>query len=263
MKDLIKRWWFWIIVLTITFIIGFTAIILLGYALINPDKNLSKLAKELQEYHENITVYQSAGKNTIIVECTFDNSEDSMAKSEKIGEIIGKHISYLSVYEKVDIDMFIENGIKTEYSIDIATAQMNEEKTETWILENSLAHHEEQKKVEELQNKQKELNSSISSLESKKESLNTEIEKLNEEVVKIKGQPKTYPAGHLTVGTDVPSGKYKIYDGKSNFVVYSLYGDLEVNIILGGSYGVKEYIYTFKSGDKIEADSSFKLIEVK
>lgn len=263
MKDVIRKWWFWLIILIITIVIGFTAIVLLGYTLINPDKNLSELAKELQEYHENITVYQSAGKNTIIIECVFDNSEDSTEKSEKIGEIIGKHISYLSIYEKVNIDMFIKNGTKTTYSIDIATAQMNEEKTETWILENSLAYHEEQKKVEELQSKQEELNSSISSLESKKESLNTEIDKLSGEVIKIKGQPKTYPAGHLTVGTDVPSGKYKIYDGKSNFVVYSLYGDLEVNIILGGNYGVQEYIYTFKTGDKIEAGSPFKLIEIQ
>lgn len=127
-------------------------------------------------------------------------------------------------------------------------------------------------KVTELEQteKQAKINSNITTLESKitelttqKEKLQAEVDFLNGEVVKIKGEPKTYPAGHLTVGMDVPTGKYKIYDGRSNFVVRSIIGKLEVNIILGGNYGVDEYIYTFKTGDKIEADSSFKLVEVQ
>ena len=101
------------------------------------------------------------------------------------------------------------------------------------------------------------------SLEEKKQTLNSEIEQLNGEAIKIKGTPKTYPAGHLTAGTDIPVGRYKIYGGNSNFIVYSSAGKLEVNIILGESFGVNEYIYTFKSGDKIEANSSFKLVEVE
>ena len=141
-------------------------------------------------------------------------------------------------------------------------------------LENQKKKTEEaNKKIEELsqEDKKKELEKSISSLESKiseltknKEDLDTQISQLNGEVVKLKGQPKSYPAGQLTAGTDIPTGKYKIYGGSSNFVVYSSSGSLQVNIILGtGSYNVSEYIYTFKTGDKIEANSSFKLVEVE
>ena len=133
-------------------------------------------------------------------------------------------------------------------------------------------NREQEAKIKELSQseKQEELNNTIKGLEGKvealtteKQTLETEIENLKGDVIKIKGEPKTYPAGHLTAGTDVPIGKYKIYGGNSNFVVYSAYGSLQVNIILGSSYGVDEYIYTFKNGDKIEASSSFKLVEVE
>lgn len=130
-----------------------------------------------------------------------------------------------------------------------------------------------QSEIEELKqtNKQKEINNSIATLENKvieltnqKISLENQISELSSEVIKLKGEPKTYPAGHLTAGTDVPTGKYKIYGGNSNFVVRSSSGSLQVNIVLGtNAYSVSEYIYTFKTGDKIEARSTFKLIEVE
>lgn len=145
-------------------------------------------------------------------------------------------------------------------------------KKDDYIFELSKKNEEYKNQINELKKteKQQELISNISrlegeqkTLETKKQSLEEEINSLQGEVIKIKGEPKTYPAGHLTVGTDIPAGKYKIYDGKSNFVVYSVYGDLEVNTILGSSYGVNEYIYDFKDGDKVEASSSFKLVAVE
>ncbi len=138
--------------------------------------------------------------------------------------------------------------------------------------ENQRNINEQDKKIKELEQeeKQREINSNIATLESKKgelekekQSLESQIKTLNKDVIRIKGEPKTYPAGHLTAGTDTPTGKYKIYGGSSNFAVYSSTGRLEVNIILGSRYGVDEYIYTFKTGDKIKASSSFKLVEVE
>ena len=90
MKDLVKKWWFWLILLVAIILIGLTSIILIGFNMINPDKNLLNLSKELQDYHEEITVYQSAGKNTIMIDCNFENKKESTEKTEKIGEIVGK-----------------------------------------------------------------------------------------------------------------------------------------------------------------------------
>lgn len=263
MKDLIKKWWFWIILLAIVIVIGFTFITLIGFNMINPNENLTNLSRDLQDYYEDITVYQSVEKNTIVIDCSFNSKEDATEKSEKIGEIVGKYIDYLSVYKKININMHTKDGIKTNLTIDIEKREIKEDKEEVWILEDSIAYNEKQNKLKELQTKESELNSEISSLKNKKQTLNTEIEQLSGEVVKLKGEPKTYPAGHLIAGTDVPTGKYKIYGGSSNFVVYSSIGKLQVNIILGGRYGVNEYIYTFNTGDKIEANSSFKLVAVE
>ena len=52
MKDLVKKWWFWLILLVAIILIGLTSIILIGFNMINPDKNLLNLSKELQDYHE-------------------------------------------------------------------------------------------------------------------------------------------------------------------------------------------------------------------
>lgn len=263
-KIFYKKWWFWIILLIMILIIGFTVIILVGFNMINPDKNLTELAKKLKDYDERITVFQSANKRTIAINCNFDNEGEATEKSTEIGKIINNYMDYLGVYKNISIDVYTENGMKTSFTIDIATRKIEKDKQETWILENSAAYNAEQNKLKEIQTKQNEIKSEISLLENKKQTLNTEIQELNSEVVKIKGQPKTYPAGQLTAGTDIPVGKYKIYDGNSNFVVYSKSGELKVNIILGAeNYGVNEYVYTFKEGDMVKANSSFKLVTIE
>lgn len=113
-------------------------------------------------------------------------------------------------------------------------------------------------KIEELKNEQKELETEISDKKSEKTSLEKDLEKLNGDIVTARGKAKSYPAGQLVAGKDFETGRYKIYGGSSNFVVYSLLGELEVNIILG-DWGVEEYVYTFNEGDEIEARSSFKM----
>ena len=113
-------------------------------------------------------------------------------------------------------------------------------------------------KIEELKSEQKELEENIKDKKSEKSSLEKEIDELNGDVITAKGKAKTYPAGQLVAGEDFEVGRYKIYGGSSNFIVYSCYGDLEVNTILG-DWGVEEYVYTFNNGDEIEAHSSFKM----
>lgn len=107
------------------------------------------------------------------------------------------------------------------------------------------------------------LESKKAELEGQAEGLQQTIDGLNADIIRIKGEAKTFPAGHLNAGTDFELGRYKIYGGSSNFVVYSSSNRLQVNIILGGRYGVEEYIYTFSSGDQIKASSSFKMVPVE
>lgn len=123
-----------------------------------------------------------------------------------------------------------------------------------------LSQTEKQNEINEKINK---LEGTNKKLEEEKQKLEEEIASLKEDAIKIKGEPKTYPAGYFTAGEDLPVGRYKIYGGSSNFVVHSSRGDLKVNIILGGRYGVDEYIYAFKTGDEIQSESSFKLIEIE
>lgn len=120
-------------------------------------------------------------------------------------------------------------------------------------LENSVAYYNSDEYKETINN----LNNEISTLTAQRDSLKSEVSQLE-------GTPQNYSAGYYTAGTNFPTGRYKIYNGNNNYVVYSSHGDLKVNIILGNSnYAVPEYIYDFSTGDKIEADSSFTIIKIQ
>ena len=121
-----------------------------------------------------------------------------------------------------------------------------------------------EKKQIEIQNQINSLTDKKSNLINEKQNLENDIAKLKQDVIRVKGEPKNYPAGYLKAGSDFEAGKYKIYNGNSNFIVHSLSGNLKVNIILGnGKYSVNEYIYRFSSGDEIQADSSFTMVLVE
>lgn len=104
----------------------------------------------------------------------------------------------------------------------------------------------------------------IASLNSEISNLTAQRDSLQSEVIQLDGQPQNYSAGYYTAGTNFPTGRYKIYDGNSNFIVYSMYDRLKVNIILGDdTYDTQEYIYEFEAGDEIQSDSSFSIVKVK
>lgn len=190
---------------------------------------------------------------------------------EKVKEIFKKQYSKKEIVIILIIIILIIANIATFNKKNIADEKIKVQNAKIIELEEKIKSSNEQilrlgknDKQEEINSKIRELEDNKNNLINEKTRLETEITSLKEEVIKLKGEPKTYPAGHLTAGTDVPTGKYKIYGGSSNFVVYSSSGSLNVNIILGSGYlSVSEYIYTFSIGDKIEADSSFKLVSVE
>lgn len=208
---------------------------------------------------------------------TDDKKADNMSKEKVIKVIKEKSIlieSFLIIFIFISIIISVSiYNSKEELQAEYNNLNSKYTETEKKLEESNLDLKKVKKEVEDLkqEDKQNEISKNIKALETKetelttqKQELEQQISSLQADVVKIKGEPKTYPAGQLTAGTDVPVGKYKIYGGSSNFAVYSASGSLQVNIILGsGSYSVEEYIYTFKTGDKIKANSAFKLVEVK
>lgn len=173
----------------------------------------------------------------------------------------------------MSITMFYkQRNLKKEISqqyVEISKISSSKKDIEKVLDEKSklVAQLEQKEKQQEIQNKinamedqKKVMEKDINTLNNNKQSLQNDINVLKETVIKIKGEPKKYPAGHLTAGTDFDVGRYKIYGGSSNFVVYTPNNSLKVNIILGDKFGVEEYIYKFENGEKIQAESSFNMV---
>lgn len=113
-------------------------------------------------------------------------------------------------------------------------------------------------KIEQLKKEQEQLEKSIADKNNEKQNLEKELDKLNGDILVAKGETRSYPAGKLVAGKDFDTGRYKIFGGNANFIVYSRYGELRVNTILG-EYGVEEYVYTFENGDEVDAHSAFQM----
>lgn len=113
-------------------------------------------------------------------------------------------------------------------------------------------------KIEQLKQEQEQLEKNISDKNAEKQNLEKELDKLNGDIIVAKGETRSYPAGQLVAGKDFDVGRYKIFGGNANFIVYSRYGELRVNTILG-EYGVEEYVYTFENGDEVDAHSAFQM----
>jgi|GEM_PF-4184184 len=117
------------------------------------------------------------------------------------------------------------------------------------------------KEIESLKSELSDLKKDKKSVKQDVSDAKKELSALNGDIIKAKGNPISLPAGEFTVGTDFLEGRYRIYDGNSNFVSYRN-GKLKINIILGNdaSWGqVSEYIYEFNYGDTVTSGSPFKL----
>lgn len=137
--------------------------------------------------------------------------------------------------------------------------------TQDWVdmkEEEKAAEKEKVKKTTELTV----LSQKIADKEKELSEVQAQIDAAKGELIKEYGKPLSFPAGYFYAGKDFPAGRYKIYDGTSNFFVHSKDGEHRVNIILDekdtDGY-VTEFVYTFEDGDEIEASSSFKLIAIE
>ena len=138
-------------------------------------------------------------------------------------------------------------------------SEFDEYKAETadWVTfteEQRQAETEIARRTEEIA----ELDGRIQSLQGEIGTAEEQLASLQGSIIRARGESRSFPAGVLSVGTDIEPGRYRIYGGSSNFFVRRG-GRSVVNIILGGRHGVSEYVFTLQSGDEIEARSSFRL----
>ncbi|SDJ26405.1 hypothetical protein [Salimicrobium halophilum] len=117
----------------------------------------------------------------------------------------------------------------------------------------------------QLDAKKKEMEDLDGQLAVKKE----ELADMDTSIKEKKMAPVQLPAGHFTIGKDLPPNRYKVMPlGRgSNFIVYSSSGSLLVNTILDrngeSGFGVPEYIFEATDGGTIESEESVKLIPVE
>jgi len=117
--------------------------------------------------------------------------------------------------------------------------------------------------IEQLNASIQEKSNNITTLDNDIAAKSEELEKLKNAIVKTGEAPKVLGAGHYTVGSDIPAGRY-VVTGDSNFVVYSASGRLKVNTILGGGrWGEESYTCQLDKGDTMELSSKDTFTPIK
>lgn len=243
-----KKWWFWVILLAITIVVGIT--IIMVTALFITTTGIHKVAKMVQEIDNEATVYTSAGGNTLIVELPNYTDDTKKHKLEAI-EIA------LKAYAG-------ENGILHNYSKAIICEKMNSSEdniknyfiaTKVYSLPDMTLDKEAgDVYIDFVEYTKKSLNSTTSS--------NSTISDNS-----TKGEDVTLSAGKYIVGADIKPGKYDAIaqSGSGNFFVH---GTTSVNEILAidaaqkSNYGyIDKYSnITLKNGDTVELRSNLKVL---
>lgn len=146
-------------------------------------------------------------------------------------------------------------GVKLER--DRISKEFDEYKTSMRIY-SDLSKEEAANRLVEEQRKEtiSELDSEIAEKQKQLDTLQNLIKKTGEDPIKL-------TAGYFYGGTDIPTGRYQVSNGSSNFVVHSSGGRLKVNIILGGRYGVDSYVFDVSSGDEIKSESPCTLTPIE
>lgn len=71
-KKLYQKWWFWVCIVLIVLMIGFTSIVMIGFNIAT--SGISGVARQVQDISENATLYSSAGNNTLVLQINHCNN---------------------------------------------------------------------------------------------------------------------------------------------------------------------------------------------
>ncbi|MCY9376533.1 hypothetical protein MOF34_15760 [Bacillus sp. T17B1] len=155
--------------------------------------------------------------------------------------------------KKKELDQLDEKVADASSKLDEKSKEYEEAK-ET-IAKRDTAKNEQEQIQKDIADKKDELKQIKSDIEDN----NSELSSVQGKVKEAKGSPKVLSAGKFTVGEDLPAGRYKAESTGEfgNFFVYSSYGELEVNTLLGNG-GESQYIFECEDGAKIEISTSVR-----
>ena len=232
-KDkLTKKWWFWVILLSIVVIISIAIVI--SAAMFITTEGIHKVARTIQSIDNEATVYSSAGSNVVIVQIPNYTDESKANKKDLIVEAIKVFAkNELSNYSKFVLVSQIPSQENKDYFLNIDCYTMPQVQLET---DSS--------------------NLYIDFLDITKQGLTDSKEK-------SKGEDIELSTGKYTVGEDIKAGKYDAIakSGSGNFWVT---GKNSVNEILSAkndSFGTNQYSnLVLNNGDIIEIRSNLKVL---
>ncbi|RFU68404.1 hypothetical protein [Bacillus sp. V59.32b] len=155
---------------------------------------------------------------------------------------------------------------------DIEAKETELSEIETKVKDNQEAYDAAMAIVNDKENAEKELTDLNSAVDSKKgeiTDLNNDIKAKEKELALLTGKvqqkkeaPKSLSAGKFTVGTDIPAGRYKVTSngGSGNFFINE---GMDANVIIGGGFGLKEYITHLNDGDAIDINFPAKFTPIE
>lgn len=223
MKEVYKKWWFWLIILAIVIIMGLTIffVVALNFA----TKGIHEVAFKVQSIDNESTVYSSAGENTVIIEIP-NYSSDKNDKIDSIRNVIkeySKQGNVLGNYSKCLIILEASNNyVVSKYTYKLPEMEMDTTNSTVYI--DSIAQNEFNNRTQNNENNSK-------------------------------GEDISLTAGKYVVGTDIKVGKYDAIAEKNsgNFFVT---GSNFVNEILSAkndNFGIPKYSNIYlKAGDEVE-----------
>ena len=237
MKDLVKKWWFWVIMLAIAIVLGITIIMLIALNLAT--KGIHEVAREVQLIDSEATVYTSAGGNNIIIDIPNYSDDTKKNKKDEIKALLKEYAS--------------KNGILSNYSKAILLERINSSdnnikdyilSTIVYKLPNMIEDDESKVYIDLIEQTKESFENEFSTTESKSEQ---------------KGEDIILTAGKYTVGIDIKAGKYDAIAqaNSGNFFVNGSTSVIEILSAENNGFGIPQYSnLNLKDGDEVEIRSN-------
>lgn len=250
MKEILKKWWFWVCLVIITLIIGFTAIMLKAFDEVAGE--LGETAKQVEDIYSEATLYRSAGANTLILELpNLDISTDT-------GE---------STYSKVKSIIYDNNkNFENTYSklTTLITTSINEStlmyKEEYDLTSGDTIQFSGYIDYDTWKNTYDSVPTSTSTEDTSKTTSNNNVDTSTKQNT---AETIELTAGNYVVGEDVKAGKYDAIaqSGRGNFFVHGTTSVIETLNASPDKNSISHYNnITLKNGDTIEVKSSLKVL---